>query len=67
MLVSLGAQHVVVVSRSGMPKSGKELQKVEAWRAAGIEIEAFAADTADYDQLKVTVQFDFVLNSKILC
>lgn len=53
MLVTLGARHIVVISRSGKPPAGKAQQSLEKWNAAGIEVDAQAADMADFERLKV--------------
>jgi hypothetical protein len=57
MLIALGARHIVVVSRSGKPPAGKAQQSLEKWKAAGIDIEAQAADMADFARLKVNISF----------
>lgn len=67
MLVGLGAQHIIVLSRSGMPQSGKPLASVEGWRSAGVEIEAYAVDMANYDQLNVnTLPFSYFFTIIVL-
>jgi hypothetical protein len=53
MLISLGARHIVIVSRSGRPPAGKAQQSMEKWKAAGVDIDAQAADMADYNRLQV--------------
>jgi hypothetical protein len=53
MLVNLGARHIAVISRSGKPPAGKSLLSVEKWKAAGIDINAHAADVANFSQLQV--------------
>jgi hypothetical protein len=61
MLISLGARHIVIVSRSGKPPAGKAQQSVEKWQAAGIDVGAHSADMADFGRLKVTLHFLFFI------
>jgi hypothetical protein len=53
MLISLGARHIVVISRSGKPSAGKALQSLEKWQAAGIDIDSQATDMTDFKRLQV--------------
>lgn len=55
MLVALGARHITVLSRGGLPTSGKNLIHLERWSDAGVEIEAPAVNVADFAKLKVTL------------
>jgi acyl transferase domain-containing protein/NADPH:quinone reductase-like Zn-dependent oxidoreductase/acyl carrier protein len=45
-LVSQGARHLIVVSRSG-PRSGRAKRRLQAWRAAGADIREEAVDVGD--------------------
>ena len=47
-LVSQGARHLIVVSRSG-PRGGRAKRRLQAWRATGADIREEAVDVGDAD------------------
>eukprot|EP00026_Physarum_polycephalum_P000105 Phypoly_transcript_00105.p1 GENE.Phypoly_transcript_00105~~Phypoly_transcript_00105.p1 ORF type:complete len:2244 (+),score=346.95 Phypoly_transcript_00105:709-6732(+) len=56
MLIALGAQHIVVVSRNGKPSAGKAQETVEKWKAAGIDIEGQAVNMGDFEGLQAIIK-----------
>ena len=51
-MVSNGARHLVLLSRSGVPKTPRQQKGVDSMKEHGCEVDTLACDVSDEDQVK---------------